>query len=326
MMTGFSGGEPTLLMNFRAAVNEALILSGLAGLLVSILVSLIISRKVIGPVHEMMLASQRISEGHYHERVHFPGEDGTGEEDELGQLARSFNKMTTQLEQIEAMRVQMIGDVAHEMRTPLTVIKGSMEGLLDGVLPAEAETFQQIHNEADRLECLVNDLQELSRVEAGAFELHMEDVSITKLIETLTSRLKGQFDEKNVSFESKTHDGGTVLKVDEKRISQILLNLAGNALRYTPAGGKVSLNVTCSNGLTRFEISDTGIGIGVEHLSRIFDRFYRVDKSRSRAGGGSGIGLTISKKLVEAHGGKIWAESPGYGMGSTFIFTLPTST
>ena len=315
-----------LFENFRAAVTEALTFAALAAFLAAVLVSLLVSRQVVAPVHAMMSASQRIAEGNYTERVHVSGDLSKGEQDELAQLALSFNQMAAKLQQTENMRRQLIGDVAHELRTPLTAIKGSMEGLIDGVLPADAETYQAIHREADRLQRLVNDLQELSRVESGAFELDRQSVKVSDLVDSAVARLGKQFEEKDVALETEVPSGLPQVFVDKDRIDQVLLNLVGNALQYTPSGGKVTISAHAQDDEIHIAVADTGIGIPPEHLPHLFTRFYRVDKSRSRARGGSGIGLTIAKHLVEAHDGRIWAVSSGSGQGSTFIFTLPLSS
>ncbi|HLF25583.1 MAG TPA: ATP-binding protein [Anaerolineae bacterium] len=322
------GGQTNLDMtdlfgNFRAAVSEALTLAASAALLAAVIVSLFVSRQVVAPVRAMMTVTQRIAEGHYSERVRVLGDLARDEVDELGQLALHFNQMADKLERTESMRRQLIGDVAHELRTPLTAIKGSMEGLIDGVLPSDAETFQQVYREADRLQRLVADLQELSRVEAGAYSLNRRPVPVRQLVDALVARLGRQFAEKEVVFETDLPADLPPVLADEDRIGQVLLNLGGNALQYTPAGGKVHVTAQRHGNEVDIAVSDTGIGIPAEHLPQVFTRFYRVDKSRSRAGGGSGIGLTIAKHLVEAHGGRIWATSPGPGQGSTFTFTLP---
>jgi histidine kinase len=232
--------------------------------------------------------------------------------------------MAVKLEQVESMRRQLIGDVSHELRTPLTAIKGSMEGLMDGILPANDETYQQIHQEADRLNRLVDDLQELSRVEAGAYELDLRPTQIAPMVETLAKRFRQQFESKRVRLDLNLPADLPPVLADEHRILQVLTNLTGNALQYTSEGGVVTISAARKNGSVLITVSDTGAGITPEHLSHIFDRFYRIDKSRSRAaGGGSGIGLTIAKFLVEAHGGEIFVESKGAGKGSAFSFTLP---
>jgi histidine kinase len=198
-----------------------------------------------------------------------------------------------------------------------------MEGLMDGVLTADAQTYQRIYLETNRLQRLVNDLQELSKVEAGAVELKLALHNIADLVEATLSRMGRQFEEKGVILETAVPADLALVSVDEDRIGQVLLNLLGNALQYTPTGGNVQIRVRQETNEVLISISDTGVGIPAEHLPNIFTRFYRVDSSRSRVGGGSGIGLTIAKHLTEAHGGRVWAESPGADQGSTFTFTLP---
>jgi histidine kinase len=323
VMGGMMGGEMMgdLFTSYRDAVREALGLATAAALTVAVGVSVFVTWQVVHPVQKMKQASQRIAEGHYEERVEVHG--SPEQMDELNQLAVSFNRMAAELEQTEAMRRQLIGDVAHELRTPLTTIKGTAEGLIDGVLPADPETFNKIHREADRLQRLVADLQELSRVEAGAYELDRKPVSVQSLVDVVVERLEGQFTDKGVRLKTDLSVDLPPVLVDEDRMGQVLLNLLGNALQYTPAGGEVIIRGQQPDDVVLITIADTGIGIPTEHLPRLFTRFYRVDKSRSRAGGGSGIGLTISKHLVEAHGGQIYVDSPGPDQGSTFSFTLP---
>jgi histidine kinase len=320
---GFGSGQGAGMMEelftgFRDGVFEALAWAAAAAVLVAVLISLVFSRRILHPLRGMMQASQRIADGHYDERVAAEGVD------ELGQLASRFNQMAVKLEQVESMRRQLIGDVSHELRTPLTAIKGSMEGLMDGILPANDETYQQIHQEADRLNRLVDDLQELSRVEAGAYELDLRPTQIAPMVETLAKRFRQQFESKRVRLDLNLPADLPPVLADEHRILQVLTNLTGNALQYTSEGGVVTISAARKNGSVLITVSDTGAGITPEHLSHIFDRFYRIDKSRSRAaGGGSGIGLTIAKFLVEAHGGEIFVESKGAGKGSAFSFTLP---
>ncbi len=306
-----------LYADYRAGFNEALFYAASAAMLVAGALGVFFSRSVIAPVRGMSLATQRIADGRYDERVQVSGSD------ELAQLAGNFNQMAGKLEQVESMRRRLIGDVTHELRTPLTAIKGSAEGLMDGVLPANDETYQQIHAEAERLSRLVDDLQELSRVESRAYQLDFRDLDASAIIQTVTKRMQFQFEGKRVTLTPNLSAHPIILHADEDRIVQVLTNLVGNALQYTPANGQVTISVEATGNEARFSVKDTGIGIPPEHIPHIFDRFYRVDKSRSRARGGSGIGLTIAKHLVEAHGGKIWAESEGDGKGSTFIFTLP---
>jgi signal transduction histidine kinase len=307
-----------LYRNFQASFNEALLLAALAAGIVAVVVSLLLTRGVIAPLRILSTASERIAEGHYSERMQTNGSD------ELGQMAHSFNQMAEKLEQVEAMRRQLIGDVSHELRTPLTAIKGSMEGLMDGVLPATAETFQQIHQEADRLSRLVDDLQELSRVEARAYPLDFHPISVSTLVQTTANRLSAQAQSKQIALHLQLPSDLPDVLADTDSITQVLVNLVGNALQYTPVGGNVTISAVRNNNEIHVSVTDTGIGIPPEQLARLFTRFYRVDKSRSRqAGGGSGIGLTIAKHIVEDHGGRIWVVSDGEGKGSTFTFSLP---
>jgi len=319
MSTGNQADPMTQLYDdYRASFNEALAYSALAAMIVAIALSVFLSRNVIAPVRAMSLATQRIADGSYDERVEVNGAD------ELAQLAVRFNQMAEKLDQVEAMRRRLIGDVSHELRTPLTAIKGSMEGLMDGILPATHETYQQIHAEADRLNRLVDDLQELSRVEAHAYNLDIRPLDVSSLVKTVTKRLAPHAESKRIALGLELPLDLPRVLADEDRIIQVLTNLTGNALQYTPEEGKVTISAKRVDDGVQIAIRDTGIGIPPEHLDHIFDRFYRVDKSRSRqAGGGSGIGLTIARALVEAHGGGIWVESGGEGKGSTFNFTVP---
>ncbi len=318
MMMGGSDSMPQLYLDFRASFNEALMYAALAATAAALALSFIFSRSVVAPVLAMSRAAQRIAEGRYDERVQINGND------ELAQLALRFNQMAEKLNEIEAMRRRLIGDVSHELRTPLTAIKGSMEGLMDGVLPANDETYQQIYLEADRLNRLVDDLQELSRVEARAYPLDIRSLDVPSLVQTVTKRLAPQAQSRRIALDLELTPNLPPLLADEDRTLQILTNLVSNAIQYTPEGGRVTLSAKQTDKEIQISVRDTGIGIPPEHLPHIFDRFYRVDKSRSRrAGGGSGIGLTIARALVEAQGGRIWVETTAEGQGSVFAFTLP---
>jgi histidine kinase len=311
--------------NFRASMFEALSYAFIAALIVAVTLSFIFSKQIIAPLQAMMGASQRIADGRFDERVMVSGSD------ELAQLAERFNRMAERLEQTEAMRRQLIGDVSHELRTPLTAIGGFMEGLSDGVLPASVETFEQVRMEASRLSRLVDDLQELSRVESGSYRLNIHPVNLIPMLQIPAKRLTHQFAEKKVSLSinnevNENAQSTPMVMADEDRIIQVMTNLLANALVYTNPGGEVSISVQRTGAEMQVAIKDNGIGIPEENIDHIFDRFYRVDKSRSRiGGGGSGIGLTIAKAIVEAHRGRIWVESAGNDRGSTFKFTLPIS-
>jgi histidine kinase len=315
-----------LFAGYQAAVADALSMAAVAAVIAAVAASFFISRQVVGPIQAMTRASHLIAEGDYGKRLQVSGSLGSDAPDELDQLALSFNQMADKLEKTESMRRRLIGDVSHELRTPLTTIKGYMEGLIDGVLPPDPETYQLVHREADRLQRLVNDLQELSQVEAGAYRLNIEPVSLYDLVESTLGRLGRQFEEKGVRLETVLPAGLPPAAADKDRALQVLTNLVGNAMQYTPPGGSVRVSAVRLKNELQVSVQDTGIGIAPDHLPLIFNRFYRTDKSRARASGGSGIGLTIAQALVAAHGGRIWAESAGEGKGSTFHFTLPAAS
>ncbi|MHB1134669.1 MAG: sensor histidine kinase [Chloroflexota bacterium] len=302
---------------FRETVIYSLVVSTLAAMLAAGLVSLFVSRRLVRPIQQLSAASQRIAAGHYAERV----EQASG--DEVGSLAYSFNQMAASLEETERRRLALIADVAHELRTPLASIEGYAEGLLDGVVEPAPETFALLHTEADRLRRLVDDLQELSRAEARQLPLQLRPVPPERLLHTVAERLTPQFADKGVHLQVSPASNLPAVLADEGRALQVLTNLMSNALRYTTPGGRVEVSTARQGDSVVFSVADTGIGIAPEHLPHLFERFYRADRSRARAAGGSGIGLTIAKHLVEAQGGTIEARSTGVGQGSTFVFTLP---
>jgi two-component system sensor histidine kinase BaeS len=302
---------------FQAAMLQALLLSGGAATLVALAVSLLVSARIVTPVRQMLAASRRVAAGHYAERVPAAGHD------ELAALAAEFNTMAGELEAVERRRVALIGDVAHELRTPLATIEGYTEGVLDGVVQPSAETWALIHGEVGRLTRLVGDLQALSRAEARQLALDPQPIAPGELIAQAQARLAPQYAEKGVALLAEVPSGLPSVQADPDRLLQVLVNLLGNALRATPAGGQVCVRARPEREALIIEVSDTGVGIAPEHLPHLFERFYRVDKARSRALGGHGIGLTISKALIEAHGGRIWAASDGPGSGATFTFSLP---
>jgi histidine kinase len=304
--------------SFSSAVAEVLLVATAAAFVAAVIVSSFTARRIVQPIQAMTQASRRIAAGDYRGRVQAPGQD------ELAGLAHSFNQMANTLEQTEVQRLELIGNVAHELRTPLSSIRSLMEGLVDGVLPAEPETFLDVQREVSRLQRLVQDLEELSRAEAGQLTLEMQPVSLPDLLATAVTRLQSQFDDKGVSLTLDIAPELPDIQADPIRLTQVLLNLLGNALQYTPAGGQVTVRAWQRGQELLVSVSDSGVGLAAEHLPHIFERFYRVDKSRSRAGGGSGIGLTIARRLVAMHGGHIWASSGGPDRGSTFTFSLPT--
>lgn len=321
MMNG-TAADAALRAAYLTAVTQAVLVAGTAATLAAVLVSLFVSARIVGPVQGLVAATRRIAAGHYAERVPWTKLD---REDELGQLAGSFNAMAAALETTERRRVELLGDVAHELRTPISTLEGYLEGLLDGVVEPSPETWARLHGEAGRLHRLVSDLQDLSRAESRQLALKLQAVDPAQITEIALARVRQPLADKGLELVTQIPAPLPAVRADLDRAAQALTNLLANALRYTPAPGKVTLAIgrTPAGNEVLFQVADSGIGLAAEHLPHLFERFYRVDKSRSRAAGGSGIGLTIAQAVVEAMGGRIWAESPGPGQGSTFSFTLP---
>lgn len=303
---------------FQEALSNSLLIAGVAALGVATVLSWFISQQISRPLAQVARASQRIAAGHYDERLPPPKA-----QDEIGDLTHSFNRMAAALDETETLRRQLISDVSHELKTPLASIRGYMEGLQDGVIRADAETFQMVHREASRLQRLVDALQQLSQAEASQLHIEPEPCDVGTLIESTSEWIRPQFQDKNVALVVTTPHPALTVQADFDRIRQVLLNLLGNALAYTPPAGEVKVTARGNGSHVVVQVEDTGIGLEPRDLTAVFQRFYRVDKSRARASGGSGIGLTIARHIIEAHGGTIHAESEGKGRGSRFVFTLP---
>ena len=318
-----TGHEIDFFESFRSAVYKALVFAIPFALFSALIIGFSFSRQFVAPIKKMVAVSKKISDGNYKERIPIPKNVNIDEIDELKQLAVSFNQMTLKLEKTEDLRRQLIGDVSHELRTPLSLIKASMEGLIDGLVPATNKTFYQVQLETDRLARLVDDLQALSIIEAGAYELLTQRSDIHEVITSVLKNLTPQFIRKGIQLEDDFPKEKMLISIDVDRIRQVLTNILGNTLKFTPKGGLVELTGEIRKDQIQISIKDSGIGISKEHLPYVFTRFYRVDKSRSRKSGGSGIGLTIAKQLVETHGGEIWAESSREHGGTSISFTLP---
>lgn len=294
-----------------------LLLATTASMVSATAASLFVAGRITRPLRYMLAATRRISGGSYDEQV------PVQESDELGELSESFNTMAAALRNGELRRQEFIADVSHELRTPLSTLQGYMEGLVDGVVEADEETWGLLYAESERMRRLVEDLGQLSRVEAGQLDLHPAPSAPEFMVRRATESMAPLFADSGVRLETSLPQGLPEVMADSDRVVQVLTNLLRNALHYTPEAGEVTVTTRQDGAAVVFTISDTGAGIPREHLPRIFERFYRVEKSRSREGGGSGVGLAISRALVESMGGEIWAESPGEHEGTTFAFTLP---
>ena len=306
---------------FGQTLLYSLLVAGLAATAAAAMASLLVSRRLVDPLRYVLAATRRISAGRYGERV--PVRDA----DELGELSESFNAMAGALEAAEQRRMDVISDVSHELRTPLSTLQGYIEGLAEGVLEPSEEIWALLYEEAERMRRLVKDLRQLSQAEAGQLALIPTPVSPAEVVRLAVERMLPLFDEKGVKLTSTVPENLPPVLADGDRVVQILTNLLDNALRHTPAGGRVAVATEAGGDAAIFKVTDTGEGIALEHLPHVFERFYRAEESRSRseARGGSGVGLAISRALVEAMSGGIWAESRGPGKGATFKFTLPVS-
>ncbi len=311
--------EADLIIAFRNAVLFSVLFAALGAVGAGVFSSFLLWRTIINPLRQVADSSQRIADGRFDERVNVPESSGEAME----KLVTSFNQMTATLEEIEQQRVVLLGNIAHELRTPLTGLKGYLEGLLDGLFPANEETFAWMTQEVDRLGRLVDDIQHLSRIESGQFSLDFQPVDVQLLVQRVVAQLQVQAQSKQIGLHLASASGEVLVQADADRTAQILINLVGNAIRYTPEGGYVKVTVEENGRFAEISVQDNGIGIPPEALPYLFERFYRVDQSRARASGGSGIGLTISRHLVWAMGGELTAVSDGPDQGSCFTFTLP---
>lgn len=302
--------------DFTRAVNRSLLIGGIGAAGLSLLLGLLLARTLTRPLRELTTATHRIAAGDLNQQVPIRSQD------ELGELAESFNQMNSKLAHAQELRRQMTADIAHDLRTPLSIILGHAEALADGVLPAAPETFDVIHDEAKRLNRLIEDLRTLSLSEAGELELHYRVISPHRLIERAAAVYTPRAQQQHIDIQIKTEPDLPQISVDPDRMTQVLDNLLSNALRYVPPNGRIYLGGRRSADQVQFIVQDTGSGISKDDLPHIFDRFYRVDKSRKRDKGGSGLGLAIAKSIVEAHRGRIWADSEE-GKGTRFTIELP---
>ncbi len=314
-----SGAMDTMHSELRDGFSRSLTQSLLVGLVVGIPLAVIVgfwvARRVIEPVSRVSSAARRIAAGAYSERL------PQGDADELGLLIEDFNRMAASLETVEARRIELIGTVAHELRTPLAGLQGYAEGLHDGLVDREQAALA-IGHEVSRLKRLVDDLAEVSKVEAGAVTLHLERFDLVVLVREVIERYEPMFFEQQNELRVTLPDQAFVT-ADRDRVTQILINLLTNALKHAP-GSRVSLNIQARANQIFLEVRDTGPGIPAEHLPHLFERFYRVDASRSSATGGSGVGLTVSKHLATAMRGRLEVESD-FGTGSGFSLILPSA-
>jgi signal transduction histidine kinase len=284
--------------------------------LIALALALVLARTLTRPLRELTAASQAMAEGDLGRQV------AVRSRDELGELAAAFNRMSAELARANRARRQMTADIAHDLRTPLTVIMGYAEALRDGDLAPADATFETVYREAEHLSRLIDDLRTLSLVDAGKLTLSCGAMTPQALLERAAAAHLPQAQRLGIGLDVHAGAGLPLVQVDPERMAQVLGNLVANALRYTPEGGRITLSAELHPGAVHLAVCDTGSGIDPVDLPHIFDRFYRGDASRTTEKGESGLGLAIAKSLVEAHGGTISAAST-LGEGSTFMIVLP---
>jgi signal transduction histidine kinase len=301
--------------SFLERTNQGLLFGAVGGTAMALLFAAVLARSLTGPLRELTLAAGAIARGDLGSKVHVRSQD------EVGELAASFNHMSEELARTRDLRRQLSADLAHELRTPLSIILGHAEAVEDGVLPPNRETLGLIHDEAARLSRMVEDLRLLSLAEAGELRLQRAPTRPRAMLERAAAAQAPRARQKEIDLGWEADEGLAEVNVDPDRMAQVLDNLLDNALRHTPQGGRIRLRAAAGPVGPRFSVADSGPGIAQEDLPRVFERFYRTDPARSREQGGSGLGLAIARSIVEAHGGRIWAESPP-GDGAVFTFEI----
>ncbi|MCF6336016.1 MAG: ATP-binding protein, partial [Spirochaetales bacterium] len=310
--------------DFLRSVNWAIGLSSLIIVLISIVLGYYFVSSIVSPLNHLSKAISQITEGDLDVQVSIDSED------EINNLANNFNEMSSKLSEAKKWRSQLTADIAHEIRTPITTIQGELEAILDGVYPLEIGTIKNIYQDTVILSSIVEDLQLLESFEVSTKLLNLKDENIYNILDNVFKSFKSSAMEKKILLVKKYDRDIPLVRLDERRIRQVLNNLLSNSIRYSPGGSKIIIAAQLVRNSDENElvisVTDSGIGIEKEQLPMIFDRFYRVDTSRSRGSGGTGLGLSISKTIVESHGGRITAESVvGEGTTISCIFNLSES-
>lgn len=303
---------------YATAISVGIALA--VAMLTALVVTWYLSRRLRRSISEVSAAATAVADGRYNIRV---STQGLGEEFE--NLAHAFNQMAQRLEAVEHTRRQLFGDLAHEIRTPVSVIEAYLEAIFDGVKTLDLETISMLRDQTRRLVRFCDDFADLAKAQEGSVTSAPEWVSPHELVSSAVAAAADLYSAKGVALDARTVQDLPRVWADPQRLAQVLANLLDNALRHTPAGGRVDVGATAEEHGVTIRISDTGDGIAAEHLPHVFERFYRVDTARDRQHGGAGIGLAIARTLVEAHGGRLTADSAGPAKGSTFTIRLPVS-
>jgi signal transduction histidine kinase len=297
-------------------VGRFFIWGGLIAIAIALVFTFFLSRPILHPVRVLSNAAKRIGSGNFTERIKIK------EKNEFGQLAKAFNTMASDLERAEKLHRDLIADTAHEIRTPLSNIRGYLEAIRDDLVKPDKATIDSLYEEVTLLSRLIDDLQDLAQAEAGQLKLIRQPEQVGEIINQAVTAIGAKAMAKNVTLSVGVSSELALCDIDSYRIIQVLHNLLDNAVAYTSSGGRVDVSANQNGDRVEIKVSDTGEGIPPEELPNIFERFYRVDKSRARSTGGYGLGLTIAKRIVEAHGGSITVESV-VGEGTQFTFTIP---
>ena len=303
---------------FIAAIRHDLLWGTLAALALTLLLTYLLTRWVLRPLFQITAITRKVADGDYSERLNVVSRY------EVGQLADAFNHMSENLEKIEQLRKNMVADIAHELRTPLTNLRGYLEGLSDSVIPPSRETFRMLEQEVLRLVNLVEDLQQLARADAAKSFLDRKELSLHELLGQIMDLYRPNFQEKEIAVQWHLEKGSDSVVADRDKLLQAIRNLIDNAWKYTPQRGTVTISTSQTGDGIKTVVANSGATISANDIPYLFERFFRADRSRSRDAGGAGIGLAIVKELIEAHGGKVGAESDENG--TRVWFTLPLET
>ncbi len=303
---------------FLTRTNRALLVAAVGALLLAVIMGILLARTLTQPLRRMTFAARQIAAGKLDQQVDVTSKD------ELGELAEAFNQMSHDLTHANALRRRMTADIAHELRTPLTVISGYIESMQDGVLDSTPQRLAILAQEVDHLQHLVNDLHTLSKADSGDLVLYPQKIAPLVILERAAAAFRVEAERKGVALQVAAGSDLPFVSVDEERLAQVMNNLVSNALRHTPEGGSIELSAEASGQGVQIKVRDTGEGISVEDLPHIFERLYRADPSRQQDNGESGLGLAITKALVEAHGGSITAASDP-GISTMFTLWLPAA-
>ncbi|MFN8413899.1 MAG: ATP-binding protein [Anaerolineales bacterium] len=303
-------------VEFIKRLDGSLLLTAAGTIILAFIFGAILSRTITNPIRELTTATHALASGKLGQKVTVRSKD------EIGELAESFNKMNDDLARSFNLRKQMTADIAHELRTPLSLIIGHAEAVNDGVLPPSRENFEIIREEANRLEQLVNDLRTLSLADAGELSLDLQKLDMNKLLGDIQSHYMHQFNQKRITLDLQLASEPLFVSLDPIRFSQVFTNILDNALRYTPENGLVTMSTQRIGDQIEVLVQDNGVGVDSEEATHLFDRFYRADPSRTRNEGGSGLGLAIAKSIIEMHKGNIRAESEK-GKGLKVIIQVP---